>query len=246
MSLGPAFYRGADAAILVFDVNSTKTFEDLESWRNEFLTHTRDQRTDQKKFPFVVLGNKIDVDGGRGAALRWRALSAARPFPHVSLALVSAPQVLSPGRPAHGGTVVLCTGEPALFRGLGQGEWPSVAWPASDSNAMTHVAHRCDGAVHRVVACPFAAGQRERGGGVYHGNAARAAEQAGGRDGHAAAHRHGGPGPGACGQAPVLLLRAAAGPAGRASADAKYVLLKGHISPHVRLQSQHILYWNPS
>lgn len=64
MSLGPAFYRGADAAILVFDVNSTKSFEDIETWRNEFLSHTRGQRGDPARFPFVVLGNKIDVDGG--------------------------------------------------------------------------------------------------------------------------------------------------------------------------------------
>lgn len=90
MSLGPAFYRGADAAILVFDVNSTKTFEDLESWRNEFLTHTRDQRTDQKKFPFVVLGNKIDVDGGssrqvdRRTAEQWCSARGSLPFFEVS------------------------------------------------------------------------------------------------------------------------------------------------------------------
>jgi len=36
-SLGVAFYRGADSCVLVFDVNVAKTFENLDSWRDEFL-----------------------------------------------------------------------------------------------------------------------------------------------------------------------------------------------------------------
>ncbi|KAJ4866361.1 Ras-related protein RABG3e [Raphanus sativus] len=32
-SLGVAFYRGADCCILVYDVNSAKSFEDLNNWR---------------------------------------------------------------------------------------------------------------------------------------------------------------------------------------------------------------------
>lgn len=36
-SLGVAFYRGADCCVLVYDVNNTKTFEDLDNWRDEFL-----------------------------------------------------------------------------------------------------------------------------------------------------------------------------------------------------------------
>jgi GTPase SAR1 family protein len=32
-----AFYRGADCCVLVYDVNNTKTFEDLDNWRDEFL-----------------------------------------------------------------------------------------------------------------------------------------------------------------------------------------------------------------
>ena len=37
-SLGVAFYRGADACILVFDITAEKSFEQLNSWRDEFLT----------------------------------------------------------------------------------------------------------------------------------------------------------------------------------------------------------------
>ena len=36
-SLGVAFYRGADCCVLVYDVNSSKSFDTLDSWRDEFL-----------------------------------------------------------------------------------------------------------------------------------------------------------------------------------------------------------------
>lgn len=35
--MGVAFYRGADCCVLVYDVNSAKSFEDLDNWRDEFL-----------------------------------------------------------------------------------------------------------------------------------------------------------------------------------------------------------------
>mmetsp|Transcript_62 Transcript_62/g.102 ORF Transcript_62/g.102 Transcript_62/m.102 type:complete len:210 (+) Transcript_62:56-685(+) len=61
-SLGVAFYRGADCCVLVYDVNNAKTFDDLDNWRDEFLIQAGPQ--DPDNFPFMVLGNKIDVDGG--------------------------------------------------------------------------------------------------------------------------------------------------------------------------------------
>ena len=36
-SLGVAFYRGADCCVLVYDVNAQKTFDNLDTWRDEFL-----------------------------------------------------------------------------------------------------------------------------------------------------------------------------------------------------------------
>lgn len=36
-SLGVAFYRGADCCILVYDITAEKSFEQLNSWRDEFL-----------------------------------------------------------------------------------------------------------------------------------------------------------------------------------------------------------------
>merc|ERR1712019_198910 len=61
-SLGVAFYRGADCCVLVYDVNTAKTFENLDNWRDEFLIQASPK--DPDNFPFVVLGNKVNVDGG--------------------------------------------------------------------------------------------------------------------------------------------------------------------------------------
>ena len=72
-SLGVAFYRGADSCVLVFDVNLGKTFENLDSWRDEFLIQAGPR--DPDNFPFVVLGNKIDLENQRAVsqkrALQW-------------------------------------------------------------------------------------------------------------------------------------------------------------------------------
>lgn len=46
--------------MLVFDVNNSKSFDALDSWRDEFLIQASPR--DPDNFPFVVLGNKIDVE----------------------------------------------------------------------------------------------------------------------------------------------------------------------------------------
>ncbi|XP_071724474.1 ras-related protein Rab7 isoform X1 [Rutidosis leptorrhynchoides] len=78
-SLGIAFYRGADCCVLVYDVNVMKSFDTLDNWHEEFLKqvcwniHTflfllrrgsEANPADPKTFPFILLGNKIDIDGG--------------------------------------------------------------------------------------------------------------------------------------------------------------------------------------
>ncbi|EEH57938.1 uncharacterized protein MICPUCDRAFT_26148 [Micromonas pusilla CCMP1545] len=62
-SLGVAFYRGADCCVLTYDVNAGKTFENIDNWRDEFLIQANP--ADADSFPFVVLGNKVDVDEGK-------------------------------------------------------------------------------------------------------------------------------------------------------------------------------------
>ena len=75
-----AFYRGADCCVLVYDVNNSKSFETLDSWRDEFLIQASPM--DPETFPFVrfhccmtykskanlakvVLGNKVDVEDSK-------------------------------------------------------------------------------------------------------------------------------------------------------------------------------------
>ncbi|KAI9030779.1 hypothetical protein CLU79DRAFT_731455 [Phycomyces nitens] len=61
-SLGVAYYRGADACILVYDVNNYASFQHLERWRDDFLKQSSLPEEDAKDFPFLMIGNKIDID----------------------------------------------------------------------------------------------------------------------------------------------------------------------------------------
>jgi Ras-related protein Rab-7A len=47
--------------VLVYDITSPRSFESLESWRDEFLIQSSPR--DPENFPFVVLGNKADLLG---------------------------------------------------------------------------------------------------------------------------------------------------------------------------------------
>jgi len=62
-SLGVAFYRGADCCLLCYDITNSPSFENLNSWREEFLLHASPQNPNQ--FPFVVIGNKLDLANKR-------------------------------------------------------------------------------------------------------------------------------------------------------------------------------------
>ena len=61
MSIG--FYRGADCCILVYDVTCQKSFRNLEIWYNDFLDNA--VVNDSDIFPFVLIGNKIDLTDNR-------------------------------------------------------------------------------------------------------------------------------------------------------------------------------------
>jgi len=49
------FYRGSRAAVLVYDVTSTSSLGNLKRWRDEVLEVLPGQ-------PFVVVGNKVDLE----------------------------------------------------------------------------------------------------------------------------------------------------------------------------------------
>jgi len=82
-SLGTAFYRGADVCILVYDITDRQSFAALESWRNEFLVQAGPSNPNQ--FPFVVIGNKVDMEGNRQVqrsdATMWCKTKGDQPIP---------------------------------------------------------------------------------------------------------------------------------------------------------------------
>ncbi|RZC81482.1 hypothetical protein C5167_044053 [Papaver somniferum] len=61
-SLGVVFYRGADCCVLVYNVNVQKSFDNLNNWCEEFLKQA--SPANPGKFLFILLGNKVDIDGG--------------------------------------------------------------------------------------------------------------------------------------------------------------------------------------
>ncbi|OMJ86735.1 hypothetical protein SteCoe_11671 [Stentor coeruleus] len=62
-SLGATFYRGADACILVYDITSKNSFDSIISWKQEFLNQCGPRQPET--FPFIVLGNKCDLEKDR-------------------------------------------------------------------------------------------------------------------------------------------------------------------------------------
>jgi len=59
-SLRTPFYRGADCCLLTYSVDDRQSFRNLAMWKKEFLYYADVQ--DAENFPFVLLGNKIDVE----------------------------------------------------------------------------------------------------------------------------------------------------------------------------------------
>ena len=62
-SLGMAFYRGADACVLVYSITNSKSFQNLKPWKEEFLLQASPHSPGQ--FPFMVIGNKCDKEQDR-------------------------------------------------------------------------------------------------------------------------------------------------------------------------------------
>mmetsp|Transcript_16678 Transcript_16678/g.33276 ORF Transcript_16678/g.33276 Transcript_16678/m.33276 type:complete len:211 (-) Transcript_16678:66-698(-) len=96
-SLGVAFYRGADACMLAYDITNPKSFEHLDTWRQEFLVQAGPPDSDT--FPFVILGNKVDKESERrvskSKASSWCKSrgSDGSPLPHMSTSAKEAVQV---------------------------------------------------------------------------------------------------------------------------------------------------------
>jgi len=59
-SLRTPFYRGSDCCLLTFALDDEQSFRNLAIWKKEFLYYA--DIADSDNFPFVVLGNKVDVE----------------------------------------------------------------------------------------------------------------------------------------------------------------------------------------
>ncbi len=59
-SLRTPFYRGADCCLLTYGMDDYQSFKNLSMWKKEFLYYA--DVSDGEHFPFIVLGNKVDVD----------------------------------------------------------------------------------------------------------------------------------------------------------------------------------------
>ncbi|KZP31903.1 ras-domain-containing protein, partial [Athelia psychrophila] len=60
-SLSSAFFRGADAVILMYDVSSPKSLQSLQRWWNEFRERAPVREGEEEDFCCVVVGNKVDI-----------------------------------------------------------------------------------------------------------------------------------------------------------------------------------------
>lgn len=56
----PLFYRGAKAALVVFDVARPETFKSIPAWIHEFWKHASERGIIERR-PLVIVGNKIDL-----------------------------------------------------------------------------------------------------------------------------------------------------------------------------------------
>lgn len=62
-SLSASYYRGVHGCILCFDTTNSKSLDNLNSWRKDFLEHRNPE--DPNNFPYLLLGTKNDLDGNR-------------------------------------------------------------------------------------------------------------------------------------------------------------------------------------
>lgn len=89
--MAPMYYRGAHAAILVFDITKPMTLHNAMSWVDELRLHGNDDTI------IVFAANKSDLKGGSNQAsavacptLRWARDHVARILPHAEVVETSA------------------------------------------------------------------------------------------------------------------------------------------------------------
>jgi Ras-related protein Rab-7A len=80
-SLSVSYFRGADCCVLVFDVTAANSFRKLGEWHDVFLIQAGPRQPNN--FPFVVIGNKVDLENREVTerrALQWCASIGDVPY----------------------------------------------------------------------------------------------------------------------------------------------------------------------
>lgn len=86
-SLRVPFYRGTDICILTYSVDNMQSFKNLTMWKKEFLYYA--DIKDPLNFPFMVVGNKIDLGPGKKVVttehlVSWITSNGCPPFVETS------------------------------------------------------------------------------------------------------------------------------------------------------------------
>ena len=80
MALGYAFYRGTNCCGLVFDLSNPESFNKLDVWKKNFLDNAAPSNPDS--FPFVLIGNKTDLERKvqQADVDKWCAANGSMPY----------------------------------------------------------------------------------------------------------------------------------------------------------------------
>jgi GTPase SAR1 family protein len=90
-SLAPMYYRGAAAAVIVYDITSAQSFQTLKNWVREL------QQLGPENIVIAVCGNKSDLEEKRVRVTRHRMTFHVRSCAGTSLRVASSPtRSLSP------------------------------------------------------------------------------------------------------------------------------------------------------
>ena len=87
-SLGTAFYRGADCCLLVYDITNKQSVDNIKNWKDQFIQKSMVVSPDN--FPFMVIGNKSDLEDSRVVSLDQAAKVVKELGPDIELVEASA------------------------------------------------------------------------------------------------------------------------------------------------------------
>ena len=92
-SLSAAFFRGADAALLMFDVNRPETLDGLNKWWDEFKVRAPVPDEEAEDYCCVVVGNKVELNSNMQCRTRVNLFRVMGAYSHLLLLLAKSPNL---------------------------------------------------------------------------------------------------------------------------------------------------------